>query len=298
MYQDASLKSKASQWFFELQGRIIESLEVLEREYCKKNNLEFSPFKKREWTRDADDHQALPETKRSFGLTGGGGRSMVLKGHLFEKAGVNVSEVYGTLSSHIACQIPGGEAGGSFWASGLSLVIHPRSPLVPTVHMNTRLMMSEKKSWFGGGADLTPMYHADPEEAHMFHEAFEACCNRHDPDYYQKFKEWADTYFFLPHRQEIRGIGGIFYDNLCTGDFEKDFAFTQDVGITFNKIYPEVVKQHMFESWTQEQRDYQLWRRGRYVEFNLLYDRGTVFGLKTGGDTEAILMSLPPLVTW
>nr|MBP7721196.1 oxygen-dependent coproporphyrinogen oxidase [Alphaproteobacteria bacterium] len=193
--------------------------------------------------------------------------------------------------------IPGAaDNGGQFWAAGISLVAHMQSPLVPAVHMNTRMIVTSK-SWFGGGADLTPMI-ANANDAEDFHAALEACCDRHNPGYYKQYKEWADRYFFLPHRNEPRGVGGIFYDNLDSGNQDADFAFTQDVGKAFLDIYPQIVRRSMKLPWTEEQRETQLIKRGRYVEFNLLYDRGTTFGLKTGGNTEAILMSLPPSVKW
>ena len=291
------LQEQAARWFEALQNKIIGELEALERQYCQWAGASFQGFARRQWHRAAQDSQALPTSRRDEAQEGGGGVTALLQGQLFEKAGVNFSEVYGQFAPEFAKDIPGALEDPHFWASGISLVIHPRSPLVPTVHMNTRMIVT-RKTWFGGGADLTPMYHPVEEDTQDFHEAFKRCCDRHGEGYYEKFKAWADTYFFLPHRQETRGVGGIFYDYLNTGNLEADFAFSQEVGETFGVIYPEIVRRHMFEPWTPEQRVYQLLRRGRYVEFNLLYDRGTLFGLKTGGHTESILMSLPPVVTW
>jgi coproporphyrinogen III oxidase len=271
-------KQNAATWFRDLRDRICAEFEKIDNG---------GTFKRTPWSKENEPRSTLK----------GGGEISLMHGNVFEKVGVNISEVHGTFSPEFAAQIPGAaESNGAFWAAGISLVAHMRSPLVPAVHMNTRMIVTSK-TWFGGGADLTPMFPDDTDTAD-FHSALKSCCDRHNPEYHEKYKEWADRYFFLPHRNEPRGIGGIFYDYLDSGDWDKDFAFTRDVGETFLDIYPRLMRRSMHKPWTAEQREHQLIKRGRYVEFNLLYDRGTMFGLKTGGNTEAILMSLPPEVKW
>ena len=272
--------TRAAQWFESLRDRLMAALEAIEDEYAAARGGTAGRFERRAWERDG----------------GGGGVMGILKGQAFEKAGVNVSTVHGTFSPEFRKQIPGADTDPRFWASGISVVIHPRSPLIPAAHMNTRHIRTTK-AWFGGGADLTPVFPLERDTAD-FHGALKSACDAHDAGYYPKFKAWCDRYFFLPHRNEARGVGGIFFDDHDTGDFERDFAFTRAVGEAFVDIYPALARRHLLEAWTPEQRQAQLVKRGRYVEFNLLYDRGTLFGLKTGGNVDAILMSLPPEVTW
>jgi coproporphyrinogen III oxidase len=275
-------KTEAQRWFAALRDRICAALEAIEDEFEADNPLGGEPqrFARKDWEREG----------------GGGGTISLLKGRVFEKAGVNISTVHGAFSPEFRGSIPGAESDPRFWASGISLVIHPRSPLVPAVHMNTRHIVTTK-SWFGGGSDLTPIY-PDETDTADFHAALKAACDKHGADYYARFKKWCDEYFFLKHRNEARGVGGIFYDYVDSGNWNADFAFTREVGEAFLAIYPALVRRHFRETWSDEQRRYQLVRRGRYVEFNLIYDRGTLFGLKTGGNVEAILMSLPPEVSW
>ena len=274
-------KARSQAWFESLRDEICAVFQEIEDELSGTHaDLPAGRFERTAWEREE----------------GGGGVMSILRGRVFEKVGVNVSTVWGSFSPEFAGQIPGTEEDPSFWASGISLVAHLRSPLVPAVHMNTRHIVTAK-SWFGGGGDLNPMYE-DAYDTADFHAAFKAACDKHDPEYFARFKAWCDDYFMIQHRGKPRGVGGIFYDYVDSGDWEADFAFTQDVGRAFLEVYPRIVRRHIDKPWTEEQRQHQLVKRGHYAEFNLLYDRGTQFGLKTGGNVEAILMSLPPLAAW
>ena len=274
-------KQQARAWFEALRDEICQAFEAIEDDHDGPNGLQPPVrFERKPWTRPG----------------GGGGVMAAMKGRVFEKVGVNVSTVEGEFSEAFRGQVPGAADDPRFWASGISLVAHPLSPHVPPVHMNTRHIVTTKW-WFGGGADLNPIVPVDTDTAD-FHAALKAACDAHDETYYARYKKWCDEYFWLPHRGEARGVGGIFYDYLDDKPFEEAFAFTRDVGRAFTRIYDDLVRRHMAQPWSEAERAYQLERRGRYVEFNLLYDRGTQFGLKTGGNPEAILMSLPPQATW
>lgn len=280
-------KRQAEAWFVQLRDMICAAFEAIEDEYAQKDRLGTAGrFQRKSWKRD---HPLKGED-------GGGGVMSILRGQVFEKVGVNVSTVYGEFSPEMRKQMPGGEETGAFWASGISLVAHHVNPHVPPVHMNTRHIIT-RYGWFGGGADLNPIFPvaADTEQ---FHARLKAACDAHDASYYPLYKKWADAYFFIPHRGEARGVGGVFYDYHDSGDWDADFAFTRDIGLAFLDVYPQLVRKHMFESWNVADKEAQLIKRGRYTEFNLVYDRGTKFGLMTGGNTEAILMSLPPEAKW
>lgn len=273
-------QARARAWFEELRDRICAAFEAIETEYAARHPGEPpGRFERQPWERPG----------------GGGGVISLMRGRVFEKVGVNVSTVHGIFAPDFAKSIPGAAEDPSFWASGISLVAHMANPHVPPVHMNTRHIVTTRR-WFGGGADLNPIF-VDERDAADFHGALKQACDRFDPDCHARFKAWADEYFFIPHRGEPRGIGGIFYDYLENG-FERDFAFTREVGTTFLDIYPRIVRRKMELPFTAADRRAQLIKRGRYVEFNLVYDRGTQFGLRTGGNTEAILMSLPPEAAW
>ena len=291
-----SEKTRAKDWFEGLRDRICAAFEALETAQDTGPFADLPPgrFDRRETRRvgaEVDEE------------AGGGVMAVMRGGRVFEKVGVNVSTVFGILAPEARRsltarkEIPGLDADPRFWASGISLVAHLRSPLTPAVHMNTRMFWTPAGWWFGGGADLNPMIE-DPADTTHFHAGLRAACDAHDPAYYPRFKAWADDYFLIRHWNEPRGVGGVFYDDLCTDDWEADFAFTRDIGAAFLPAYAPLVERHMRCPWTEAQREIQLVKRGRYAEFNLVYDRGTQFGLRTGHNPEAVLMSLPPVAKW
>jgi len=274
---------RAREWFESLRDRICAEFEAIEREAGSDAAFEYTPWQRQEAGNDNP----------------GGGVRGLMKGKVFEKVGVNVSTVGGNFSPEFARTIHGADDHPGFTATGISLVAHMANPHVPAVHMNTRFLTTGK-AWFGGGADLNPPIPYE-EDTEQFHARFRAACMAHNPTYYDQFKKWADDYFFIPHRGVSRGVGGIFYDHMECADeaeWERNFAFTRDVGEAFLDVFPKIVRKRMGLAWTPEEKEQQLIWRGRYAEFNLVYDRGTLFGLKTGGNIDAILMSLPPEVKW
>jgi len=275
MINNLEKKKIVKNWFKSLQSSICKEIEKIEG---KKNLL-----KSKKWKKSKKNDE-------------GGGKFHILEnGKIFEKVGVNFSEVYGKFSKEFKKQLPGTNKSSNFWASGISVVMHMQNPNIPAMHFNTRYIFTSH-GWFGGGMDVTPCF-KDTKLNIWFHNELKKCCNNHNKNYYKKYKNWCDKYFYLPHRKEPRGIGGIFFD-YKKENWEKDFAFVRDVGITFKKIFKHIIKIKNKKKWNKKQKEIQYIKRGRYVEFNLLYDRGTKFGLKTNGNIEAILMSLPPIAKW
>ena len=264
------MRDKAKDWFEDLRNKLVSMIE----------GHDGSRFKIKRWNHSGE----------------GGGMMSIIKGNVIEKGGVNISTVSGKFSEKMQQRILGASKDPTYWATGISVVLHPLNPNIPSMHFNTRYLVTQK-SWFGGGMDITPCLDFTAEKK-QFHENLKEMCNKHDKDYYPKYKKWCDDYFFLKHRNEARGIGGIFFDHLNNDNFENDFCFIQDVGKFFHEYVNQIITVNKKKKWTKKDRNLQLIKRGRYVEFNLLYDRGTKFGLETGGNTEAILMSLPPIAEW
>lgn len=288
-YGTEEQKARARQWFTDLRDQICAQFEKLEDDLAGPfSDMPAGRFERTAWNKTAAHADDKPA---------GGGTMAIMRGRVFEKVGVNISTVSGIFSPTFRKNIPGASGDGAFWASGISLVAHSRNPRVPSVHMNTRHIITSGQSWFGGGADLTPAIPFTDDTDH-FHTALKTACDMHDAAFYPKFKKWCAEYFFLPHRGEERGVGGIFYDYHNTGNWTRDFDFTVDVGRAFIAAYMPLVARRMNDPFTDAEKRAQLVKRGRYAEFNLLYDRGTQFGLKTGGNVDAILMSLPPEAVW
>lgn len=273
-------REESSNWFKHLRDEICLACEKIEQNFADQHNITPSKFERDSWNRDG----------------GGGGVMSVIKGNVFEKMGVNISTVHGEFSEMMQKEIPGTDKDPKFFATGISLVMHAKNPFLPAIHFNTRYIETQK-SWFGGGGDMTPTFQ-DNQETELFHSFFKKACDKHDPKYYPDFKKQCDEYFYIPHRKEPRGVGGIFYDYLNTNSFENDFAFTQDVGKAILASITSITENKMNHPYSKGDKEAQLIKRGRYVEFNLLYDRGTKFGLMTGGNIEAIFMSLPPEAKW
>jgi len=282
MTKDIYFKKKLSSgWFSLLQKMVCHEFQKIELEFAKRTKQKPKYFKKKNWSKSA---------KR-----GGGTYAIIRNGLLFDSVGVNFSEVSGKFHKKFRSQILGATKNPNYWASGVSIVAHMKNPKIPTMHFNTRFIVTSK-NWFGGGMDATPCFN-DQNEKKIFHKKIKLMCNKHNKNYYRKYKKWCDNYFYLPHRKEPRGIGGIFFD-YKRDDWEKDFNFIKDVGLCFLDYTKTIIRKKMYTRWTKKQKNIQLIKRGRYVEFNLLYDRGTKFGLSTGGNVEAILMSLPPEAKW
>ncbi len=268
-------KELTSNWFQTLQNAFCDDIKKIEKNKTK--------FSSNTWR------------KNKFKNEGGGEYRILQNGNVFDKVGVNFSKVYGRFPKKFQKNIPGAKNDPRFWASGISVVMHMKNPLIPAMHFNTRYICTTY-DWFGGGMDVTPSKN-DISEKKYFHKILKNMCGRHNPNYYKKYKKWCDEYFYLPHREETRGIGGIFFD-YKKKNFEKNFSFVRDVGVTFQEIFNKIIQRKIKKKWTIKDKEEQYIKRGRYAEFNLLYDRGTKFGLKTGGNIEGILMSLPPLAKW